>query len=453
MASPTVSNPALFAAVAAAIRAGQIRRVVVLTGAGTSVASGIPDFRSPGGMYATLRPELLTASPSQRAAMSEDPTEVVSWSLFRENALPYLELRRPFILGTAAQAWQPTLAHAFCTASPQGHSLASLHPEHRRAGQIDSDRPGPRDQCARIAGSCVVRILWCRSRPRGLYSDAVRSQIRNIYGRAAQPGPAASSPILCAACSRPGVKPSTVLYGRDLPPAFSAAAACPDLGGAEEGRGRGRLGGAGPDAHRGDVAHGRPCKRAPAAPATGDPAAPVQRRAARGPPRGGALRGARRRGDGCVGARQLRRGLPRLCRGAGVGGGAAGDGGRGECPCCPASRACLGLSPLPLPVAPPPPPAATRRARSGHSVGGGGLGVSVRPHEACMTRTHRMRPIPSQLLGGPGPSGHVGGPSYSSRPKQRDLDDRGALGPPNVSLDYLSLFSNPTPQTPPLSWK
>lgn len=60
---------------------------------------GIPDFRSPGGMYDSLRPELLTATAKQRTMMKMDPTSVVSWDLFQENQLPYLELRRPFILG------------------------------------------------------------------------------------------------------------------------------------------------------------------------------------------------------------------------------------------------------------------------------------------------------------------------------------------------------------------
>ena len=56
------------ASLAEFIASDSCRSVVVLTGAGMSVAAGIPDFRSPGGMYATLRPELLTATPQQQCA-------------------------------------------------------------------------------------------------------------------------------------------------------------------------------------------------------------------------------------------------------------------------------------------------------------------------------------------------------------------------------------------------
>ena len=74
--------------VAAVLRSIKGRRVTCLTGAGTSVAAGIPDFRSPGGMYDTLRPELLTADDVERAMMNHDPTVVVSWELFQDNPLP-----------------------------------------------------------------------------------------------------------------------------------------------------------------------------------------------------------------------------------------------------------------------------------------------------------------------------------------------------------------------------
>ena len=64
---------ATLASLAEFIASDSCRSVVVLTGAGMSVAAGIPDFRSPGGMYATLRPELLTATPQQQSAPAATP--------------------------------------------------------------------------------------------------------------------------------------------------------------------------------------------------------------------------------------------------------------------------------------------------------------------------------------------------------------------------------------------
>ena len=63
------------------ITSGLYKRIVVMTGAGISCASGIPDFRSPGGLYATLRSELLTASDSQRDYLAHDPTGVCSLTI------------------------------------------------------------------------------------------------------------------------------------------------------------------------------------------------------------------------------------------------------------------------------------------------------------------------------------------------------------------------------------
>ena len=101
------------AGVAKFLGSTECRSVALLTGAGMSSGAGIPDFRSPGGMYDTLRPELITATNRQRRAMAANPTAVVMKGMFLQNAFPYLELRRPFILGTQAQQWQATLSHRF----------------------------------------------------------------------------------------------------------------------------------------------------------------------------------------------------------------------------------------------------------------------------------------------------------------------------------------------------
>ena len=45
--------------------------------------------------------------------MRREPTAVVSTDIFFRNAFPYLELRRPFILGLAERQWRATIAHWF----------------------------------------------------------------------------------------------------------------------------------------------------------------------------------------------------------------------------------------------------------------------------------------------------------------------------------------------------
>jgi NAD-dependent deacetylase sirtuin 2 len=56
-----------------------------------SVPSGIPDFRSKGGLYDTLKPELLTATENQKMLLQSNPTAVVDIQLFQYNQFPYLE--------------------------------------------------------------------------------------------------------------------------------------------------------------------------------------------------------------------------------------------------------------------------------------------------------------------------------------------------------------------------
>jgi NAD-dependent SIR2 family protein deacetylase len=78
-----------------------------------SVPAGIPDFRSAGGLYKTLKAESLTCSEEHLALMRKDPTFCVSWRIFSENQLVYHEVRKPFILGLYEQKWKPSLAHYF----------------------------------------------------------------------------------------------------------------------------------------------------------------------------------------------------------------------------------------------------------------------------------------------------------------------------------------------------
>ncbi|KAJ8613023.1 hypothetical protein CTAYLR_004047 [Chrysophaeum taylorii] len=197
-------------------------RVMVLTGAGVSCAAGIPDFRSPGGMYASLRPELLTASESQKQLMREDPVYVVEKKMFLANQFPYHEVRRPFILGTQERRWKPTLFHRFVERLDKRGKLLRVVTQNidglEFLTQTDPERIVPcHGTIARAAcEACGAEMLFDD------YCAAVRANIKDIYGVDPE-APAVSTNIRCGACGKPTVKPTTVLFGASLPDAFFAS--------------------------------------------------------------------------------------------------------------------------------------------------------------------------------------------------------------------------------------
>jgi NAD-dependent deacetylase len=96
------------------------RSVVALTGAGISVPSGIPDFRSDGGLWD-----------------HDDPLEVASLSAFRANPRRFYDWFRP-LLGRLLAA-QPNPAHLALAALERAGTLKALITQnidglHQRAG-------------------------------------------------------------------------------------------------------------------------------------------------------------------------------------------------------------------------------------------------------------------------------------------------------------------------------
>ena len=221
MTTTNMKVPTDLAGLAKLILSPECKSIVVLTGAGVSVASGIPDFRSPGGLYSTLRPELITATERQRASMTMEPTKVVSWDMFQQNAFPYLEVRRPFILGTQQKTWKATIAHRF---------FELLHTKMNKLTRYYTQNIDGLDrQCDKIPSDKVVHVHGSISKVScegcgekedfHVFCDSVRKNIKDIYG-VDPDAPKESTNILCKSCGKPLVKPSTVMFGRSLPREF-----------------------------------------------------------------------------------------------------------------------------------------------------------------------------------------------------------------------------------------
>lgn len=216
------------AGVAEYIKSGACKSIVVLTGAGVSTGAGIPDFRSPGGMYSSLKPELITATEQQMALMRQDPTWVVMKDMFFANQFPYMEVRRPFILGTQEQKWKATLSHWFMKFMEEEGLLTRLFTQN--IDGLDYHTGISRQKVCNVHGS--IGKVSCEScgaeMPLDTFCEEVRTKIKDLYG-VDPTAPKESSQIECPKCKRPTVKPSTVLFGSSLPREFfeQAQSECP----------------------------------------------------------------------------------------------------------------------------------------------------------------------------------------------------------------------------------
>ena len=90
---------------------GKYRNIVVLTGAGVSTAAGIPDFRSPGGLFDVLRSTFGTRFPF----VYDSPESILSRTFALTHPTVYQNEIRPFLkhLGKAIEVL-PTETHEFC---------------------------------------------------------------------------------------------------------------------------------------------------------------------------------------------------------------------------------------------------------------------------------------------------------------------------------------------------
>lgn len=208
--------------IADAIKSGEVKSVSFLTGAGCSVASGIPDFRSKGGMYDTLRPNLLTATKQQQSDMEMIASRVVSWDLFKENPIPYMEVRRPFIIGTQEKKWKMTIGHYFAKLLHDRKLLNRVYTQN--IDGLDYQSGVPRSHIIPVHGSIGhCKCEFCgKDENMEYFVRQLKANTKDIYNIDPS-APKKSSPIMCRHCSKAGLKPSTVLYGRPLPSEFQSS--------------------------------------------------------------------------------------------------------------------------------------------------------------------------------------------------------------------------------------
>jgi len=178
----------------------------------------VPDFRSSGGMYETLRPELLTATEEQKNEMRTNPTVVFGRPLFLQNPLPCLELKRQFILGTMENKWKATIAHRF---------IELLHKKTGKFSRLYTQNiDGLEGQCKDLPSVKVVPVHGTMNRVRCElclspmsfrdFCRKVQANIRDITGQDPD-APTVSTPILCLYCGQSTVKPDIILFNAPLP--------------------------------------------------------------------------------------------------------------------------------------------------------------------------------------------------------------------------------------------
>ena len=173
--------------------------VVVLTGAGVSTESGIPDFRSPGGLWTRYDPRELTYD-----RFCTDPgTRIKYWRLATES---YPVLRQA----------QPNATHEVVARIETAGKLLKLVTQnidglHHKAGSSQ-------ERTIEIHGSSLrARCIAC-----GCECDRADIHEQITEGRIEVPA--------CPRCTQP-VKPATISFGQAMPEpetgdAFEAARTC-----------------------------------------------------------------------------------------------------------------------------------------------------------------------------------------------------------------------------------
>eukprot|EP01006_Ploeotia_vitrea_P024874 TRINITY_DN57682_c0_g1_i1.p1 TRINITY_DN57682_c0_g1~~TRINITY_DN57682_c0_g1_i1.p1 ORF type:complete len:350 (+),score=44.49 TRINITY_DN57682_c0_g1_i1:67-1116(+) len=197
-------------AIADRIKNGEAKKIVCMTGAGISVAAGIPDFRSPDtGLYAQLE-----------AYDLPNPQAVFELGFFRQNPKPFFKLSKALF----PSQYNPTPVHAFIALLKEKGVLHRVYSQNidgleRIAGLTEED-------VVECHGTyATARCLKCAKK---YPSEFVRKQLFEddveVVSCTAKRKGSDEEDATCDGV----VKPDIVFFGESLPTRF-AAQSSPDL--------------------------------------------------------------------------------------------------------------------------------------------------------------------------------------------------------------------------------
>ncbi|KAK9816322.1 hypothetical protein WJX74_004001 [Apatococcus lobatus] len=178
------------AGIAACIKSGKARNIILMCGAGISVSAGIPDFRTPGtGLYDNLQKYNLP-----------DPTAVFEIGFFRKNPHPFYMLAKELYPGN----FKPTTAHYFIRLLEKKGLLLRCFTQN-----IDS--------LEREAGVSSDKIVAAHGNFDGAHCIDCKGAVatENVKTAVLKAG----QPLHCSRCGGL-VKPDIVFFGENLPSRF-----------------------------------------------------------------------------------------------------------------------------------------------------------------------------------------------------------------------------------------
>ena len=172
------------------IKNGYAKNVVFLTGAGASVAAGIPDFRSPKtGVYSNLEKYKLPF-----------PEAVFTIDYFDQNPAPFFEVSKLFLVGH----FKPVAPH-FLTSLFYKHGML-LRVYTQNVDGLDIKAGVPKDFVVECHGSNATNT--CRK----CGNHATYEEYEEEFKK--------GQIVYCKKCGTGVVKPDTVFFGEDLPERF-----------------------------------------------------------------------------------------------------------------------------------------------------------------------------------------------------------------------------------------